>query len=264
MKSAGEARPFKRLAQLGYSARGVIYLVIGGLAVMAATGNGEGETTDSKGAITKILEQPFGNVMLAILVLGLAGYVLWRLVQAVKDTDHHGHSGKGLAVRGGLLVSAITHTALAVFAVRLMLGDSSGGGSGGGSWLSTTPGLIVMGIVGVALIGAGFAHFFKGWTARFEKYMTIPGDKRRWAKPLCQFGLIARGVVWCIVGVFFIRSALRTGSGDIEGTEEALNALATSTYGPWLLGIVAVGLMAFGVYSFLEAMYRRINAPEPT
>lgn len=264
MKNPGETRPFKRLAQLGYSARGVIYLVIGGLAVMAATGNGEGETTDSKGAITKILEQPFGNAMLTILVLGLAGYVLWRFVQAVKDTDYHGHSGKGLAIRGGLLVSAITHAALAVFAVRLMLGDSSDSGSGGGSWLSSTPGLVVMFVVGVAVIGAGIAHLIKGWTARFEKYMTIPGEKRHWAKPLCQFGLVARGVVWCMIGVFIIRSAMRTGAGDIEGTEEALNTLASSGYGPWLLGIVAAGLVAFGIYSFLEAMYRRINAPEPT
>lgn len=262
MKDVSEAQPFKRLAQLGYAARGVIYLVIGGLAMMAATGNGEGETTDSEGAITKILEQPFGNTMLVILVIGLAGYVLWRLVQSIKDTDKHGHSGKGLAIRGGLLVSAITHAALAVFAVRLMMGDSSGGNNGG-SWLSTTPGLILLGIAGVAVIGAGIAHLIKGWTARFEKYMTIPGEKRRWAKPLCQFGLIARGAVLCLVGVFLIRSAWRTGAGDIEGTEEALNTLASSAYGPWLLGIVAAGLFAFGLYSFLEALYRRIDTPEP-
>lgn len=262
MSNADKVKPFKRLAQLGYSARGVIYLVIGGLAVMTAMGEGNGETTGSKGAITTILEQPFGNIMLTILVIGLAGYVLWRLVQAIKDTDHHGQSGKGLAIRGGLLVSAITHTALAIWTVQLMLGDSSDSGSGNQSWLSTTPGLIILGIAGVAVIGAGIAHIIKGWSARFEKYMDIPHDKQQWAKPLCQFGLIARGVVFCMIGVFLIRSAMRTGSGDIEGTEEALNTLASSAYGPWLLGIVAAGLVAFGIYGFLEAMYRRINMPE--
>lgn len=258
MNSVSDTRPFKRLAQLGYAARGVIYLVIGALAIMAATGNSNGETTDSEGAITKILEQPFGNVMLVILVIGLCGYALWRLVQAIKDTDDHGRSGKGLTIRAGLLVGAVTHAALAVFAVRLMMGDSSEGDDGG-TWLSTTPGLILMGVAGVTVIGAGIAHLIKGWTARFENYMTVPG----WAKPLCQFGLMARGVVLCMVGVFLIRSAWRTRVGDIEGTEEALNALAGGTYGPWLLGLVAAGLMAFGLYSLLQAFYRRIDAPEP-
>lgn len=261
MGNIGVERPFKRLAQLGYGARGVVYLVIGGLAIMAATGSQGGKTTDSKGAITTILEQPLGNIMLTILVIGLAGYVLWRFVQAVKDTDNHGTSGKGLAIRGGLLVSSITHAALAIWAVRLMLGDSQSSDNSG-TWLSSTPGLVVLGIVGVAAIGAGLAHIFKGWTARFERYMTIPGDKRSWAKPLCQFGLIARGIVWCMVGYFLIRSALMTSGGDVKGIADALNSLAGSAYGPWMLGIMAAGLMAFGVYSMLEAFYRRINAPE--
>lgn len=259
--SVSGTQPFKKLAQMGYSARGIVYLVIGGLAVMAAFGNG-GKTTGSKGAIMTILNQPFGNIMLTILIIGVAGYVLWRLVQSIKDTDNHGHSGKGLAIRAGLFVSAITHAALAIWAVRLMLGDSSSSNSGS-SWLSSGPGLVAFAVAGVVVIGVGIAHIFKGWTARFEKYMTIPSDKRSWAKPLCQFGLIARGVVWCMVGVFFIRSAMRTGSGEVDGVSDALNALATSSAGPWLLGIVALGLMAFGAYSILEALYRRINTPEP-
>lgn len=257
----GGKKSFEKLAKMGYGARGVIYVVIGGLAVMAAF-SGSGKTTDSKGAITTILHQPLGHTMLTILVIGLAGYVLWRFVQAVKDPDNHGTSAKGLAIRGGLLVSSITHAALAVWTVKLMLGEPQSS-SGGGSWLSSSPGLIVLAVAGVAVIGAGIAHIIKGWTARFERYMTIPRDKRSWAKPLCQFGLIARGVVWCMVGYFFIRSAIKTRSGDVEGVADALNALAGSTYGTWLLGIVAAGLMAFGVYSILEAMYRRINAPEP-
>lgn len=257
------SKPFKKLAQLGYMARGVVYIVIGGMAILAATGDTGGKTTDSKGAIATILEQPLGNFMLGVLIIGLIGYALWRVVQAVKDTDRHGTSGKGLVIRGGLFTSAITHAALAVWAVKLMLGESDSSDTGG-SWLSSTPGLIVLGVVGVGAIGAGLAHMFKGWTARFERYMTIPSDKRGWAKPLCQFGLIARGIVWCMVGYFLIRSALLTGGGDTKGVADALNSLAGSSHGPWLLGIVATGLMAFGVYSVLEAFYRRINAPEPT
>lgn len=261
MDTIGVKRPFKRLAQMGYGARGIVYLVIGGLAVMAAT-TGGGKTTSSKGAIATILEQPLGNVMLTALVIGLIGYVAWRLVQSIKDTDNHGTSGKGLVIRAGLFVSSVTHALLAVWAVNLMLGEPQSS-SGGTTWLSSTPGLIALGLAGIAVIGAGLAHIVKGWTAHFERYMSIPPAKRKWAKPLCQFGLIARGVVWCIIGGFFIQSALMTGAGNVEGIEAALNAIAGSAYGTWLLGVAAAGLMAFGVYSILEACYRRINAPEP-
>ena len=89
------------LARSGYAARGVVYLIVGGLAVLAALGGG-GQTTDSKGALLTILQQPFGNVLLGLVALGLVGYAIWRLVQALMDTDHHGTDAKGLAIRGGL------------------------------------------------------------------------------------------------------------------------------------------------------------------
>ncbi len=250
---------FKRWAQAGYGARGLVYLVVGGLALMTAMGNSEGQTTDSKGAILKILDQPFGNVMIAFLIIGLLGYVAWRLVQSIKDTDGHGTSAKGLAVRGGLFVSAITHILLAIWAARLLIGGSDSSGDSGGGLLSTGPGQIALGIAGLCVIGAGLAHIKKGWSAKFEKYMSIPADKDRWARPICQFGLAARGVVLLIVGWFLIRSAWMARGGDIEGMQEALQALRDDAYGPWLLGVVAAGLFAFGIYSLLEASYRRIN-----
>ena len=251
--------PFKKLAQMGYGARGMVYLVIGGLALMAALGNG-GKTTGSKGAINTILQQPLGNTLLVLLVIGLMGYVLWRAVQAIKDTDDHGHSGKGLLVRGGLLISAISHAVLAVWTVSLMLGEESSSGGGSPSWLSSTPGLIVLVIAGLAMIGVGFAHMFKGWTARFERYMDIPASQRYWARPLCRFGLIARGIVWCIVGGVLINATLLTHDAEIKGVSDALNLIAGNAFGTILLAITAAGLMAFGAYSLLEARYRRIDA----
>lgn len=259
MDTVGVNEHFRKLAKLGYAARGAIYLIIGGLALATAMGEG-GKTTDSKGAVLTILQQPFGKFLLGLLILGLAGYSAWRFVQAIKDTDSHGHDAKGLAIRGGLLASAISHTLLALWALRLLLGDGSSSSGGGESWLTGSSfGQFLLGAAGVAGIIAGLAHIFKGWKARFERYMTIPSDKRAWAQPLCRFGLIARGVVWCIVGWFLIDSAMGASSGDIKGMSDALASLRDNSYGPWLLGIVALGLIAFGIYSGLEALYRRIQ-----
>lgn len=257
MNAIANAAKFKTLAKMGYIARGAVYLVIGGLAVLAAVGEG-GRTTDSKGAIVEIMRQPFGTVLLVLLIIGLFGYVIWRFIQAIKDTDSHGSSAKGLAVRGGLLASAISHGLLAIWTIKLLLGDNERS-QDSERFLATDMGQIVIGIAGIAFIGAGLAHIYKGWTARFERYMSIPSDKDQWAKPLCRFGLIARGIVWCIVGWFFITSALSANSGKVKGMVDALELLRANAYGNWLFGVVAAGLFAFGLYSLLEAMYRKIE-----
>jgi hypothetical protein len=265
MEHIATSKNFKTLARMGYGARGVVYLMIGGLALLTAFGEG-GKTTDSRGAITEIMQQPFGEILLTILIVGLLGYVVWRFTQAVKDADGHGNDPKGLAVRSGLFISAISHLFLAFWATMLLLGeesssDASGGGmqENGQAFLQTDIGQMVLGIVGLIVIGVGFAHMYKGWQSRFERYMDIPGNQQQWARPVCRFGLIARGIVWCIVGWFLARSALLAGSGDIKGIAEALDTLRNTTYGIWLFSIVAAGLVAFGVYSVLEALYRRIN-----
>ncbi len=257
MNTIVDATKFKTLAKMGYSARGAVYLVIGGLAVLAAIGEG-GRTTDSKGAIVEIMRQPFGTSLLVLLIVGLFGYVIWRLTQAIKDTDSHGSSVKGLAVRGGLLASAVSHGLLAIWTIKLLLGSNDRSHETE-RFLATDIGQVVIGLAGIAFIGAGLAHIYKGWTARFERYMNIPSDKNQWARPLCRFGLIARGIVWCIVGWFFITSALFANNGKVKGMVDALELLRANTYGNWVFGIVAAGLFAFGLYSLLEAMYRRID-----
>ena len=252
---------FKFLARTGYTARGVLYLIIGGLALSYALTGGQGETTGSRGAIQTLLEQPFGQVLVVLMIVGLLGYSTWRFIQAIRDTDDHGTSAKGLAVRGGLLVSALTHVALALWSASLLLGSggSSGSESGSGGFLSNQLGQIVFILIGVAIAGAGIAHIYKGATAGFTKYVHIPSSHRSWAKPLCQFGLIARGVVWCMISWFTIQAAWRASQQDIASVSEALDSLHSAPYGPWLLGIAAAGLFAFGAYSCMEAIWRRIN-----
>jgi len=249
---------FKMLARMGYLSRGAVYLVIGGLALFAAFGSGGG-TTNSKGALIKITQQPFGELLLALLIIGLVGYVIWRFVQAVKDTDDHGTSAKGMTIRIALFISGVTHGLLALWALKLLLMNDSSSQSNGSQFLSSTAGMWIFGIAGAAMIGAGIAHIYKGWKAKFEKYVDIPPQHCQWAKPVCRIGLMARGVVWCIVGWFFIYSATISRGPEVKGIADALNFLRAQNYGSWMFSLAAAGLFCFGVYSVLEAFYRRIN-----
>jgi hypothetical protein len=260
MNSSIRSKQFQLWAKMGYLARGAVYLVIGGLAVLAALGRG-GETTDSKGAIIEIMDQPYGSFLLIVLIIGLLGFVAWRLIQAIADTDAHGKSPKGIAIRSGLLASAISHGLLALWTAKLLLGDKEGSQSGG-QFLSTDLGQLLIVVAGLVFFGTGLAHMYKGFTASFERYMRIPPGTKAWARPLCQFGLISRGIVWCILAWFCITSALVANDGEIKGIVEAMTFLRAKDYGVWLFGIVAAGLFAFGVYSILQAMYRQIAIEE--
>lgn len=252
------------LARWGYGARGVVYLIVGFLAVMAALGSG-GQTTDTKGALQQLLTQPAGTFLLALVAVGLVGYSLWRTVQVFADTDRHGTSAKGLAIRTGLLISAVVHLGLAVFALSLIFDWGTGGGRSTQNWTATLMSMplgrwLVAG-VGLAIIAAGLAQIIKGWRGAFEKYLYITARNRLWITPISRAGLIARGVTFLIIGGFFIVAAWQTDPAEARGLDGALETLQAQPYGTWLLAIVAAGLVAFGLYSLIEARYRRIAPP---
>ena len=263
---APKRKALQLYARFGYASRGVVYLLVGGLATLAAFTQG-GETTGSRGALERLLSAPAGDILLIVVAIGLVGHSLWRCLQSVFDADAHGRSAKGLTIRAGLLISSVTHALLAMFALSLIFTiGQSGGQSGGGStagWLMQQPlGRWLVALVGVVLIGAGFAHMAKAYKEGFDKHFAMPASTQRWAYPVCRFGLATRGVVFIIAGVLFVIAGWQGAPQEAGGTPEVFSLIRHQAFGQWLLGIVAVGLFAFGLYSLLLSVYRLID-PEP-
>lgn len=263
---AEQARPWlERLARLGFLAKGLVYATVGVLAVRAAFGSG-GQTTDTQGAVQAIAQAPFGQVLLALLSLGLVGYGLWRFVQAWSNPA--GRDGaEGVVARGGFVVSGVIHFALAVTAVGLLVGSSSGGGSSEQSLaarlLAVPFGRWLVGLVGLAIVGMGLYQLVKAYRADFRKALKTAQMSRteeRWAVRAGRVGYAARGVIFALMGSFFIQAALQSQASEARGLGGALRALQAQPYGPYLLGAVALGFILYGVYMAVEARYRNVYA----
>jgi len=258
------AKARSTVEQAGRAARGVVYAFVGILAVQAAFGGG-GATTDSQGALGKIAEQ--STLLLWLVALGLFGYALWRIVQGVLDPENKGRDTEGLLKRGAMVVSGLLYGSLALAAVRLAGGGSGdGGGDGTRGWtaeLMAKPfGRWLVALAGIAVIVSGLYQISRGWTEKFTKELKLnemDAGEKRLALRTGKLGLIARGIVFILSGWFLLQAALRFDSGQARGVGGALETLAAQEHGPWLLGAVALGLVAFGAYSFLLARYRRIT-----
>jgi len=259
------SRPWvEPLARFGYAARGMVYAFIGVLAVQAAF-FGHGKTTGPQGAIQAIAEK--SRLLLVLTAIGLAGYALWRFVQGFLDPERKGTDAKGLVLRGAMVASGVVYTGLTWLAIRLIAqGSGAAAGSGGqqsatAKLLSLPFGRVLVILAGAAVIAGGFGQLYRAWTRKFERRLKtgeMSPEERRLAVHTGQLGLASRGVAFLITGWFLIQAAVRYDPGQARGLGGALETLARQPHGPWLLGIVALGLVAYGAFSFLEARYRRI------
>jgi Domain of Unknown Function (DUF1206) len=252
---------FEWLARAGLVSRGVIYAVIGVLAIKLALGSG-GKTTNQKGALETIAQQPFGKVLLVVVAIGLAGYAIWRLVRAA--IGHGPESTDDTQERLASLVSGIAYGAVFVTAVSILLG--SGGGSGSpdkatGGVLDWPGGRVLVAIAGVIMIGVGLAQGYKGIKRKFVEMSKTEQMSERVERAftvLGVFGHLARAIVFGLIGYFLIRAAIDYNPDKAVGLDGALAALGRASYGPVLLGIVAAGLIGFAAYSVADARYRKV------
>ncbi len=257
---------FGKLARWGYAAKGLVYLIVGLLALQGALRPGA-QTPDNQGALRVIIAQPFGKFLLAIVAIGLIGYALFRLVEAILDPEHHGRSDrpKRIVKRIGYAMSAIAYTGLALTAFKLIIGSATSNNNSTQDWtarlLAQPFGQILVGLVGIIVIGVGLSYLYRAYKIRFRRHFDLQdmdSTERAWVIGLGRFGIAARGVVFALIGIFLIQAARQSDASEAKGLGETLSALAQQPFGPWLLGVVALGLAAYGFYSILEAKYRCI------
>jgi Domain of Unknown Function (DUF1206). len=268
VKRAGKKAAFspvmEALTRVGYGVRGLIYIMMGILALSFTLGKG-GAPVDPKGAIAAIGQSPVGMVLLWVVLIGLVSYALWGVIRAIFDPLQKGNDAKGLITRAGFLFSAAGYAILVPYTYGLISGAGSSQNGAGtqqsmASIMSTPWGQVVIGIVGLAVIAVGLYQMYTGFNSSFDKqYQTyaMTAEEVKVATQLGRFGTAARGFVFGLVGILVCTAAFQSNPSQPVGFDAALSSLMHQPYGVVLLGIVAVGLMAFGLYSMLSAVWFR-------
>jgi uncharacterized protein DUF1206 len=255
------AKTFGWLARAGLVARGVVYLVIGVLALELALGEG-GKATNQTGALKTIAGQSFGELLLIVLAIGLGGYSLWRLLRAA--VGHGAEQQDSTGDRIAALASGIAYGILCITAIKIL--TESGAGSGTpkeatGGVLDWTGGTVIVAIAGAIMIGVALYQAYKGLAKKFlEDANTgeMSEGVRKGYTALGVFGHVARAVVFALIGYGLIKAAVDYNPKQAIGLDGALRELADASYGPVLLAAVAIGLSGFALYSIADARYRKV------
>jgi Domain of Unknown Function (DUF1206) len=263
-RRAGKSPWVERFGRAGLVAKGVLYGVIGILAIKIALGAG-GEQADREGALREIAAQPLGKVLLGLLALGFAGYAVWRLAQGLLDRDDEGERLKGLAKRGGAIARAGWYGSLCALTVAKIAGA---GGEGGRSEDRATAGVLGLPLGRYIVFGAAAGFFaaaaFNGYrsvTGKFRKKLETQKMSDAEETAATGFGILghlARVVVFGLIGAFLAKAAWEFDPKETRGLDGALREVAQQSYGGLLLGSVGLGLCAYALYCFVQARYRDV------
>ncbi|MFC4501941.1 MULTISPECIES: DUF1206 domain-containing protein [Streptomyces] len=265
VKRAARGPVVEGAARAGFAARGVIYLLVGGLALQIAFGD-QGEEADRRGALGEIAQRPFGAVMLWVLGIGLAGMALWRLSEVVFGAA--GADGRTAKKRVPSLARAVFYGFVAYSVLALAAGSGDGGGSSDrqskdvtARVLGVTGGQWIVGIAGVGIAVAGLWIGFRAVTRKYHEKLRL-GEMSRRTRQLVDVtgvgGGAARGLVFAAAGVFAVRAAVEYQPDQAKGLDDTLRSFAHTPVGPGLLVCVAAGLVLFGLFSFAMARWRKV------
>lgn len=258
-----------RFLRFGYVARGLVYVVVGMLALRLSLGIRDVAMSQS-GALAVIGRQPFGHTLLVAIAVGLASYALWQVIRAVADPNHEARWRGGVAKRLGFAASALGYVALTVITFRFIVGPrpSTATSYDWTAWVLAKPlGAWLVGIIGLGWMAIVVLQIASTWRDFFDRNLDIDHRgrmERRWAKGLGRVGIATRGLLFTIIGVLMVGSALHANPQHLTGIDGALLGLARQPFGRTLLAAAGLGLVAFGAFSMMCARWMRIGSAETT
>ena len=268
-RRAADSHWTDRLARLGFCARGLVYMIVGAIAFEIARSpkSGADEEASKEGALREIADRSFGRPLLVVLAVGLAGYALWRATEALWGRRDEEDDTKRLAKRAFSGGRALLYGAFCVSTLRFANQPSAGGGGDKQeeTWtarvLDWPAGQLLVGAVGAGLIGGGLYVAYRGLAQKFEKKLDTSdmGPTTGFVVDvLGTLGLAARGLVFSVAGFLLVKAAMDFDPEAATGVDGTLRVIAHQAYGQVLLTVTAVGLVAYGLYSFAEARYRQL------
>lgn len=251
----------ENIARFGIATKGFVYVLIGGLTLMATFG-GKNTKSSSSDALSYLSGSTIGMVLLAITAAGLVAYVLWRFYQAFVDPEDKGSDAKGIARRIGYFSSGTFYAFLAFTAIQVMLG--SGGGSGGGkesliaSLLNQSKGQILVALVATVFLSKALYQMFRAYSDKYQKKVKdqkLPDKAQKTVLLFGKLGYTARGIVIGVIAFLTYKAAFFSDSDKAGGTKEAFSFLQNE-FGTIILAVVSLGLMMYGVFLVVKARHR--------
>lgn len=256
-------------ARIGYGARGFVYLSAGLLILLSAV-DLVGDAVGIKGTLDWLAMRPLGRLWVFLVGLGLAAFVLWRVLQSAFDADHEGVSRHGLSTRMSQAFSGFSYAALSFAAFSLLIHTPRGDPAMDGVIRSREQAETVLALpfgkwllvgVGLAIFGIGVANVVKAWREDFTEYLACSAKTCRRVSPLARAGHVARGLAYLPLAVVVVLAGLKAEATDVTSLGAALEAVERQPAGAVVLALGALGFIAFGAFSFIEARFRRIRPP---
>ena len=255
-----------RFGRLGYAVKGVVYIVMGMLALFASFGSG-GKRTDTRGALVTIGEAPFGKIALLVIVIGLFGYTAWRLVSAAKDAERKGDSPTGLGIRLGGAARGLMYGALALWTLRYLKTSRHSGDDKSASLtdrvLDFPGGRWIVMAAGLGFVAYAAYQTYRAFSEKFLDHLALTGESEETRKSVTavgKFGIAARAVVFGMIGILIVKAGWTYDPAKAGGIHKSLSALSRQPMGEILLKLVALGLMAFGIFQIATARFRVMRA----
>lgn len=253
-----DSTPLGWVARLGLLARAVIYLVIGWLAILLARG-GSGHV-DQRGALVALLSQPFGTLLVVVLLVGFLGYAAWRFSEAAFGAigEPPGAGPRLKSFGRGLAYLTVAWSAFEILrgARATQAGQQAHLAA---TVMSNAAGRVLVGLVGLGIVVAGLGMVHEGWSKKFMRYFgSLPQRLRATVVWLGRVGTVSRGLVFAVAGVLVVVGAWTSRPADAGGIDVAVRTLLDKPFGPQLVALLGLGLVVFGIYGLAEAAWRRV------